>query len=70
MDPNACLLDWAYAVLAEDRMEANEHYSALRSWMERGGFEPDWGKADADGRGLPSRKQFFSYDPRTGRIGE
>lgn len=68
MDPNECLMRWARAVLSEDRSEANDAYEDLRSWMERGGFEPSWGERNTRGVTLPSRKQFFSYNPLTGRM--
>ena len=67
MDPNETLWEWACAVLSENRERANEAYSAIRSWIERGGFEPAWSGQHND-RTLPSRKQFFSYDVRSGRI--
>lgn len=65
--PNETLMDWAIAVLQEDRARANEHYAALRAWLERGGDEPEWEQV-VDGWRLPSRKQFFSFNPNTGRI--
>lgn len=67
MDPNETLWEWACAVLSENRERANDAYFALRDWLERGGFEPAWEGRLRD-RGLPRRKQFFSYDPRTGRM--
>lgn len=67
MNPNDVLMDWAIAVLQGNRPAANEHYFALRVWMERGGPEPKWGEV-VDGWRLPSRQQFFSFNPNTGRI--
>lgn len=63
MDPNAVLHEWSCAVLSEDRKRANEAYYALRAWLDRGGFEPDFGK-----NGRATRAQFFAYDVNTGRI--
>jgi hypothetical protein len=60
MDPNTTFKEWQQAVLAEDKLSANEHYNSLRVWLERGGFEPSW---NAHGR-----KQFFLYDPTTGQL--
>ncbi len=60
MDPNACLAEWALAMASNDRTEANERYFALRAWLERGGFEPEWS--------LDTRREFFSYNPRTGTL--
>lgn len=65
MDPNATLFEWACAVLSEDRERANEAYENLRMWLERGGFEPEWGNTRIS---APSRKQFFSYNPSTGHL--
>lgn len=62
MDPDQALLDWARAVLAEDREAANDAHENLSRWMRGGGFEPSWGE------GMPSRKQFDSYDRATGMI--
>ena len=63
MDPNACLLRWARAVIAEDRDEANEAWEDLDTWIRRGGFEPSWGNL------APSRDQFYrQYNPATGRL--
>jgi hypothetical protein len=60
MDPNEALHLLAIALLEENADEAREHYENLRAWLERGGFEPDWKHL--------SRKQFFSFNPRTGRL--
>lgn len=62
MDPNATLRMWASAVARGDKYDANEAYNNLRVWIERGGFEPKWGGT------LPTRAQFFSYSPRTGKF--
>lgn len=63
MDPNAALKEWWRAVLEENREAANEAYFNIRSWLERGGFEPDWTKY-----GQRFRQTFFRYNPRTGRV--
>jgi hypothetical protein len=61
MDPNETLRLLAEALLEKNKYDANEHYFALRAWIERGGFEPAWTSM--------SRQQFFSqYDPRTGSL--
>lgn len=59
MDPTTAYYRWAEAVAEGDRHEANEHYIALRAWLERGGFEPSWTPED--------RADFFSYNTRTGQ---
>jgi hypothetical protein len=61
MDPNAALKAFTQAALAGRKYDANEYYTALRGWLERGGFEPLWGQD-----GLLTRKQFFQYNPSTG----
>ena len=63
MDPNATLEVFTKAVLEEDAEEAREAYENLRSWLERGGFEPAWGSGFKC-----NRKQFFSFNPRTGML--
>lgn len=68
MDPEAALLKWVRAVSRGDRYEANNAYSDLRTWIERGGFEPRWGEKTRFGDPLPTRAQFFSYSPRTGKF--
>lgn len=60
VDPNETYRLWWRAVLAEDRDAANEAYFALRAWFDRGGFEPAWGPN--------GRRQFFTFNPRTGMI--
>lgn len=60
MDPQDTLSRWFAAVMAGERETANEHYEALRAWLERGGFEPNWSAA--------KRKLFFSYNPVTGEL--
>lgn len=60
MDPNEALRLFAVALLEEDKDEACEHYENIRSWLERGGFEPDWKHV--------SRRQFFQFNPTTGRL--
>lgn len=60
MDPNETLRLLAIALLEEDRDAAREHYENLRTWLERGGFEPAWTHL--------SRKQFFQFDPSTGML--
>jgi hypothetical protein len=62
MDPNEALRLFAIALLEEDADDAREHYENIRTWLERGGFEPSWSTC--------SRKQFFTFNPSTGRIGE
>ncbi len=61
MDPDQAYQDFCRALLEEDAETARERYNGLRAWMERGGFEPAWTPAQ--------RKQFFTFDPRTGRLG-
>jgi hypothetical protein len=53
MDPNACWERWVYAAADRDYEEAKEAYNALRAWLERGGFEPDWN--------TESRREFFAW---------
>lgn len=60
MDPNEAYKNWCRALLEEDKEAACEAYEALRGWLERGGFEPDWRPQD--------RKQFFQFNPRTGTL--
>ena len=60
MDPNETLRLLAIAILEENKSEACEHYENLKNWLARGGFEPAWTHM--------SRRQFFSFNPRTGRI--
>lgn len=61
MDPNACYREFCRALLEEDAEQAKESYNALRAWLDRGGFEPAWRDSD--------RRQFFTFNPSTGRIG-
>lgn len=42
MDPQAALERYWAAVAARDWDEACDAYEAIRAWLERGGFEPDW----------------------------
>ena len=60
MDPTACYKRWWRAVLQEDTDEARAAYHDLRTWLDRGGFEPGWSPAE--------RKQFFTFNPRTGKV--
>lgn len=60
MDPNETLRLMAIALLEENADEAREHYENLQDWFAKGGFEPAWTHM--------SRKQFFSFNPRTGRL--
>lgn len=53
MDPQACLQEYWEAYNKADRETCNERYDALRSWLERGGFEPDWSRYGY------SRAEFF-----------
>jgi len=63
MDPNETYHLWCVAVLNEDADGAREAYASLRAWMERGGFEP------LEFSTHPfARRQFFTFDPRTGRL--
>jgi hypothetical protein len=60
MDPNQTYKDFCHALLEENKEAACESYNALRCWIEKGGFEPTWGEN--------GRKQFFSFNPLTGRL--
>jgi len=64
MDPDAAYESWAIAVERGDRSSANEFYNNLRVWIERGGFEPSaWSDHVI-------RRQFFGYNPRSGKPGK
>lgn len=63
MDPNETYRLWCVALLNENAEDAREAYENLRTWIERGGFEPtEWETHPF------ARRQFFSFDPRTGRL--
>jgi hypothetical protein len=45
MDPNACLAEIARLFdSGSDDERLHELCDALKSWIQRGGFEPDWSK--------------------------
>jgi hypothetical protein len=74
MDPNAALERYWQAVLDADRDEAAEAYNALRAWLERGGFEPDWTQygyhhAGTNTEGGYSRAAFFRAPHLRGEFG-
>ena len=62
MDPNETYKHWWRALLEEDANAAREAYEDIREWLDRGGFEP---KVFLD---PIVRKQFFTFNPRTGML--
>lgn len=42
MDPNACWQRLVDAIACGDVSEAKDAHYDLRTWIARGGFEPDW----------------------------
>lgn len=58
MDPNACLQRLADARRHQDQLDA---YHDLVSWLERGGFAPDWQKLPEAARTF--RVFAISYSP-------
>lgn len=64
MDPNETYRLFCIALLEENIDDAKEAYANLRAWLDRGGFEPSaWGTSPI------ARKQFFTFNPRAGRLG-
>lgn len=64
MDPNETYRLWCRALLEEDTEAAKEFYGYLRAWFDKGGFEP----AAFEVNPL-ARRQFFQFNPQTGRLG-
>jgi hypothetical protein len=60
VDPNETLRMLAKALLEEDKDSAREFYGYLKEWLARGGFEPAWT--------VMSKRQFQTFDPRTGTL--
>ncbi len=60
MDPNETYRLFCKALLEENAAAAREAHQTLATWIDRGGFEPTWGKA--------ARRQFFTFNPSTGRL--
>lgn len=56
MDPQACYERLLRAVAEGDADEAAEAHDDLRTWLLRGGFEPQWTPSD--------RSAFFAATPR------
>jgi hypothetical protein len=52
------------ALLEENADDARKHYVNLRAWIEHGGFEPV-----AFSTSPLARRQFFTFNPRTGQLG-
>jgi len=42
MDPNACFESFLEAISENDLMEAKYAREDLKSWLNHGGFEPNW----------------------------
>lgn len=63
MDPNEAYSIFCRALLEEDKDAAREAYANLRVWIERGGFEPLAFETHPI-----ARRQFFQFNPRSGRI--
>lgn len=53
MDPNQAHTEFRLALLEADLEQARESHSALRDWLARGGFAPEWTRTE--------REFFFSY---------
>lgn len=64
MDPNEALRLFWDAIDEHNMLGAREAFYALRVWMNRGGFEPDW---TCGGRGV-TKDDFMRFNPRRGAV--